>query len=247
LRKIFGVDLASGSPKARQPPSYALYLLEGDKGSTDSMISKHKLVRLIRQMVPEIVAVDNVHELAYNRSGLVSLLRLFPPETLLVQVTGGDKKESLQKVARRYGISFDRLNPSREAEACARLAAMGVGHVLLAFEDRTWIKVSRRRSPGRGGWSQKRYSRKIHGSVKSAAREVERELRKSGLNFSARAVEGIGGYIRCEFTVEAPRERVPIKQGFRGDAQIKVEGIERTKFHFQPLVRERRLDLLHLT
>jgi predicted RNase H-like nuclease (RuvC/YqgF family) len=235
---IFGVDIASGSPQSRHPPSYSLFILSGEETRGYPMISRHKLIRLIREMRPEIVAVDNVHELASGRE-MVSLLRRLPSSIKLVQVTGGDRPEPLAKVARWHGIVFDRLNPLEEAEACARLAAKGVGHVLSAFEDRTWIKVSRRRSPGRGGWSQNRYSRKIHGAVKGLAREVERHLRESGLEFTSRAVEGLGGYTRAEFMVEAPREKVHVNTGYYCDAQLRIQGVERPRLQFQPLQQRR--------
>ena len=86
----------------------------------------------------------------------------------------------MTKIAKWHGMIFDRLNPLEEAEACARLAAKGIGQALSAFEDRTYVKVSRRRSPGRGGWSQNRYYRKIHGAVKGLSREVEKQLREAG-------------------------------------------------------------------
>jgi predicted RNase H-like nuclease (RuvC/YqgF family) len=131
------------------------------------------------------------------------------------------------------------MNPLEEAEACARLAAKGIGQVLSAFEDRTWIKVSRRRSPGHGGWSQNRYSRKIHGAVKGLSREVERQLRESGLEFTCRAVEGLGGYTRAEFIVDAPRDKVHVSPGYYCDAQVKVQGIERPQLQFKPLSHRR--------
>jgi len=146
---IFGVDIASGSPNSRSMPSYSLVILEGESSSSYHMISRQKLIRLIRERQPEIVAMDNVHELASSRSELINLLRRLPPATKLVQVTGGERPEALVRVARWNGITFDRTKPLQEAEACARLAARGVGAVLSAFEERTWIKVSRRRSPGR--------------------------------------------------------------------------------------------------
>lgn len=236
---IFGVDIASGSPSSRHPPSYSLVILDGDEKFTHHMISRHKLIRLIREKQPEIVAMDNVHELASDRTELISLLRRLPPSTRLVQVTGGEHPEALTKLAKWHGMSFDRLNPLEEAEVCARLAARGVGQVLSAFEDRTWIKVSRRRSPGRGGWSQNRYSRKIHGAVKGMARDVEQQLREAGLDFTVRAVEGLGGYTRAEFTVDAPREKVHVNPGYSSDAQIKVQGIERPQLQFKPLAQRR--------
>ncbi len=203
------------------------------------MISRHKLIRMIRERQPDMVAMDNVHELASEKAELVQMLRRLPASTKLVQVTGGDKPEALTRLARWNGISFNRLNPLEEAEACARLAARGVGAVLSAFEDRTWIKVSRRRSPGRGGWSQNRYSRKIHGAVKGLAREVEKQLRESGLDFTSRAVEGLGGFTRAEFVVDAPRENIHINSGYFCDAQVRIAGIERPKLQFKPLLQRR--------
>jgi len=233
------VDIASGSPLSKQAPSYALFIISGDGEERHPMVSRQKLIRMIRQRAPEIVAVDSVHELAADRSDLVWLLRQMPPGTRVVQVTGGERAEPLARLARRHRIAFDRLDPMDEAEACARLASRGVGSVVSAFEDQTWIKVSRRRSPGRGGWSQKRYTRKIHGSVKALSREVEERLREEGHRFSIRSVEGIGGYIRSEFVVEADRSLVHLHSGYRGDAQIRVEGVERPRLKFEPLRRRR--------
>jgi uncharacterized protein len=233
------VDIASGSPNSRRPPSYALFILDGDSTATYPMISRHKLIRMIRERQPDMVAMDNLHELASERTELVQMLRRLPASTKLVQVTGGDKPEALTRLARWNGISFNRLNPLEEAEACARLADRGVGAVLSAFEDRTWIKVSRRRSPGRGGWSQNRYSRKIHGAVKGLAREVEKQLRESGLDFTSRAVEGLGGFTRAEFVVDAPRESIHVNPGYYCDAQVRIAGIERPKLQFKPLLKRR--------
>jgi len=236
---IFGVDIASGSPSSRRMPSYSLVILEGDATTSHHMISRHKLMRLIRERQPEIVAMDNVHELAAGRNELINIMRRLPGATKLVQVTGGEQPVSLVRLARWNGITFDRTKPLQEAEACARLAAKGVGAVLSAFEDRTWIKVSRRRSLGRGGWSQNRYSRKIHGAVKGLARDVERQLCEAGLEYTIRVVEGLGGYTRAEYVVEAPREKVHINTGYSADAQVKVQSMERPELQYKPLLQRR--------
>jgi len=220
-------------------PSYSLVILEGGATTSHHMISRHKLMRLIRERRPEIVAMDNVHELAAGRNELINIMRRLPGATKLVQVTGGERLESLVRLARWNGITFDRTKPLQEAETCARLAAKGVGAVLSAFEDRTWIKVSRRRSLGRGGWSQNRYSRKIHGAVKGLARDVERQLREAGLEYTIRVVEGLGGYTRAEFIVEASREKVHINTGYSTDAQVKVQSMERPELQYKPLLQRR--------
>ncbi|MFZ3147994.1 MAG: DUF460 domain-containing protein [Methanothrix sp.] len=236
---IFGVDIASGSPSGRRTPSYSMVILDGGEIACFHMISRHKLIRLIRERQPEIVAMDNLHELASDRRELINILRRVPPTTKMVQVTGAEKPESLIKLARYHGITFDRTNPLQEAEACARLAAKGVGAVLSAFQERTWIKVSRRRSLGRGGWSQNRYTRKIHGAVMGLAREVEKQLREAGLQYTSRAVEGLGGYTRAEFVVEASREKVRINPGYYTDAQLLVQSMERPELQYKPLSQRR--------
>ncbi len=236
---IFGVDIASGSPSARRMPSYSLVILDEGNVAGFHMISRHKLIRLIRERQPEIVAMDNLHELAADRRELIDILRRMPPTTKMVQVTGSERPQSLIKLARYHGITFDRTNPLQEAEVCARLAAKGVGVVLSAFQERTWIKVSRRRSLGRGGWSQNRYTRKIHGAVMGLAREVEKQLREAGLQYTTRAVEGLGGYTRAEFVVEAPREMVRINPGYYSDAQLLVQSMERPELQYQPLMQRR--------
>lgn len=233
------MDIASGSPGSHRAPSYSMVILEGDSAIPHHMISRHKLIRMIRERQPEIVAMDNVHELAESHRDLINLLRRLPPTTKLVQVTGGERPESLVRLARWNGITFDRTKPLEEAEASARLAARGIGAVVSAFEDKTLIKVSRRRSPGRGGWSQNRYTRKIHGSVMALTREVERQLREAGLEYSLRTVEGLGGFARAEFLVEASRDKVHINPGYSVDAQLKVQSIERPALQYRPLLHRR--------
>ncbi len=236
---IFGVDIASGSPASRRTPSYSMVILDEGEVAGFHMISRHKLIRLIRERQPDMVAMDNLHELASDRRELINILRRMPSSTRMVQVTGADNPQSLIKLARYNGITFDRTKPLQEAEACARLAAKGVGVVLSAFQERTWIKVSRRRSLGRGGWSQNRYTRKIHGAVMSLAREVEKQLREAGLQYTSRAVEGLGGYTRAEFVVEAPREKVQIRPGYYSDAQMLVQSMERPELQYKPLLQRR--------
>jgi predicted RNase H-like nuclease (RuvC/YqgF family) len=52
-------------------------------------------------------------------------------------------------------------------------------------------------------------------------------------------VEGIGGYTRAEFVVDAPREKVHLNPGYYSDAQYRVDAVERPKLQFTPLVRKR--------
>jgi hypothetical protein len=71
------------------------------------------------------------------------------------------------------------------------------------------------------------------------AREVERQLRDAGLQYTSRAVEGLGGYTRAEFVVEAPREKVRINPGYYSDAQLLVQSMERPELQYKPLSQGR--------
>ncbi|MDM7920317.1 MAG: DUF460 domain-containing protein [Methanosarcina sp.] len=238
-RIIYGIDIASGSPRARELPRYALAILRDGEISHFNMLRRQKFFNMIQKDRPEIIAVDNIFELAADRSELLSLMERMPEGVRLVQVTGGLHPEPLVRIARKHGISVDPENPNDEAEACAKLADLGIGHEVSLFEDITKIKVSRARSLGRGGWSQNRYRRKVHGAVLQRSREIENALkdlsREKGIRFEAVNVKGFGGYVRSEFTVYAKRGEVPIHSMASNDAQVSVRSVERDKIRYVPL------------
>ena len=244
---IFGVDIARGSARAKENPAYAVVVLRDGQVERHDMVSLHKFLRMAWKEKPQYVAIDNIHELAPDRKALVSLLMKLPHETKLVQVTGGEHPEPLVKLAKEMGFSFDRFDPGAEALACARLAQSGTGCEVSAFEDKTVIKVSRGRSPGRGGWSQNRYRRKVHGYVRQRAREIEDHLKEQskilGFTYTVNAVERFGGYSKAEFLVNAPRNEVHVSSGRYGDVQVNVNSIERDALIFKP-IRARKRDYI---
>ena len=240
---IYGIDISKGSPRGRELPRYALAILKDGKVSHQIMLRRPKIFNMIQRDRPEIIAVDNIFELAADRSELISLMERLPESIKLVQVTGGLHPESLVRIARKYGFSFDPKNPNDEAEACARLADLGVGYELSLFEDITKIKVSRARSLGRGGWSQNRYRRKVHGAVLQRSREIENVLRdlsrEKGIIFEVVNVKGFGGYVRSEFTVYAKRGEIPIHSMASNDAQVIVKSVERDQIRYVPLIQKK--------
>ena len=241
---IFGIDIAKGSLRSKEKPGYALVVLKDGEVEHHRMVSLHKFLRMAWKEKPDLIAVDNVHELASDRNELVSLLRKLPASTRLVQVTGGEHLEPLTKLAKQQGFSFDRFDPNAEALACARLAELGIGHEVSAFEDKTTIKVSRGRSLGKGGWSQNRYRRKVHGYVRQKAREIEDYLNEQsklrGFTYSQDVVERFGGYSKAEFFVDAPRRSLHISSGKYGDVQVSAKSIERDTLAFKPLTTRKR-------
>lgn len=241
---IFGIDIAKGSLRAKEKPGYAVAILRDGEAEHHRMVSMHKFLRMAWKEKPSLIAVDNIFELASDKHDLVSFLQKLPPSTKLVQVTGGENLLPLTKLAKEQGLSFDRFDPNAEALACAQLAQMGIGFEVSAFEDKTTIKVSRARSPGRGGWSQNRYRRKVHGHVRQKAREIgdylNEQSKLKGFAYTQNVNERFGGYSKCEFTVEVPRSSIHIGSGKYGDVQVSVKSIERDALVFKPLKTRKR-------
>jgi predicted RNase H-like nuclease (RuvC/YqgF family) len=233
---VFGVDVQSGDIRG-DAPSYAVVAFDGEQVDRD-VVSHRKLRRLIDREEPDVVATDNVYELAADTDALVELLRDLPEGTTLVQVTGAERPEPLSRVAKRHGVPYGK-RPMKEAEAAARLAAANVGQQVSAFADTTRVKVSRGRSTGKGGWSQDRYTRRIHGNVRKRAREVEAQLNDAGLAFEREVTEKYGGYSQAVFTVEARPADIPVSASRSGDVRVEIERERRDGIEFSPLAKRR--------
>ncbi|USZ67111.1 DUF460 domain-containing protein [Halorussus salilacus] len=233
---VFGVDVQSGDVRG-DAPSYALVAFDGEHIDRD-VVSHRKLRRLIEREEPALVATDNMYELAPDKDALVGFLRELPDETRLVQVTGAERPEPLSRVASRHGVPYDK-KPMAEAEAAARLAAGNVGHEVSAFTDTTEVKVSRGRSTGKGGWSEDRYTRRIHGAVRKRAREIESDLDGAGLDYEKDATEKYGGLSNAVFRVEGRPEDIPVSNRRSGDVRVEVERQRRDGIEFEPLAKRR--------
>ncbi|WP_049924377.1 DUF460 domain-containing protein [Halopiger djelfimassiliensis] len=233
---VFGVDIQSGDVRG-DAPSYALAVYDGDDVARD-VVSHRKLRRLIDDEEPAIIATDNMYELAADKDQLIHFLGSLPAGTKLVQVTGAEQPEPLSRVAKRHGIPYGK-DPMQEAEAAARLAAHNVGHEVSAFTDTTEVKVSRGRSTGKGGWSEDRYTRRIHGAVKRRAREVESELETATLEYDREIREAYGGYANAVFTVEARPGDIPVSRSRSGDVRVEIDRKRRDGIEFRPLAKRR--------
>ena len=237
---VYGVDVQSGDVRG-SAPSFALVAFDGrddeDSVSRD-VVTFRKLRRLVESEEPSLLATDNAYELAEDKDALVRFLRWLPTETTLVQVTGAHQPERLSRVANRHGVPYGK-DPMQEAEAAARLAAGGVGQAVRAFGDRTEVKVARGRSTGSGGWSQDRYTRRIHGSVKRRTREVGSALDDAGLDYEREVTEKYGGFANAVFTVEGTPADLPVSAGRNGDTRVEIERERRDGIEFEPLVQRR--------
>ena len=95
--------------------------------------------------------------------------------------------------------------------------------------------MTRNRSPGKGGWSQNRYVRKIHGGVLQRAREIEMDLVAAGLKYEKKEVKAFGGCSKVSFRVFAPRDQVPVSTYRGADVQVRISGRRLDRIMFRPL------------
>ena len=233
---VFGIDIVKGSVRSRsRRPMYALVRMDGQSILSENTVSMFRLFRLLAEERPDILAVDSLQEISTDQHELFFFLQGLPPQTKLVQVTGGEKKETLGKVAARFNISFDRFDPFAEARTTARVASLGAGAEVIAFENESEVVVSRHRSPGRGGWSQNRYVRKIHGAVQLKGREIGQQLASAGLRYEKKETKAFGGCSRVAFRVFAVRGQVPVGTYRGADVQVRISGKRLERIRFRPL------------
>ncbi|PKG33420.1 DUF460 domain-containing protein [Methanoregula sp.] len=234
--KVFGIDIIKGSIRSRsRRPMYALVRMDGSRIESETEVSLFRLFRLLAAEQPDILAVDSLQEIAADQHELFFFLQGLPPKTRLVQVTGGERKESLQKVAGRYNISFNKFDPFAEARTTAQVATLGAGAEVIAFENESEVVVSRHRSPGKGGWSQNRYVRKMHGAVQLKGREIEQALVTAGLRYEKKETRAFGGCSRVAFRVFAVRDQVPVSTYRGADVQVRISGKRLERIRFRPL------------
>ncbi|WP_048149304.1 DUF460 domain-containing protein [Methanolacinia paynteri] len=240
--KVFGIDVIKGSVRSRtKRPVFAVVVRENDGITEEGEMSLFRVLRRIASEKPDILAVDSLQEISRDHHDLYSVLGILPPETRLVQVTGGEKQVPLAVVAARYNLKFNnKFDPFVEARTIAHVAELGGGYELIAFGGTTDIIVSRHRSIGKGGWSQNRYIRKIHGSVQQKAVEVEDALKEAILRYERIDHKGYGGLRRVEFHVHAPREHIPVSEETRADVQVNVSARRLDRIHFRPQHSKKR-------
>ena len=234
--KVFGIDVIKGSVRSRsRRPMYALIRMEGQTIESESEVSMFRLFRVLNEEQPDILAVDSLQEIAVDQHELFFFIQNLPPHTRLVQVTGGERKETLGKVAARYNIRFNRFDPFAEARTTAQVASLGAGAEVIAFENESEVVVSRHRSLGKGGWSQNRYVRKIHGAVQLKGREIEMALVAAGIRYEKKETRAFGGCSRVSFRVFSTRDQVPVSTYRGADVQVRISGKRLERIRFRPL------------
>ena len=233
--------MAMSSPGSQRQPRYAVAVLQdGVVVSRQSNVSKRRLLKMICDLNPSVLAVDNIYELASSSRKLIRFLCLFPSETKIIQVTGSFSNglTSISVLAREYGFfRGGKLNPLKAAEFSARLAFLGVGSELMFMRDETRIIITRMKRPGEGGMSEDRYERKVKTAVYNVAKEIKAILDSNHLDYDVFYSKSKFGLRRCLFVVYSPKRllRELIKPMRSYEVKVLIKGVYNKKLVFKPL------------
>jgi len=206
-----GIDIKPGhSPRSNRPPRYAVVILrDGEVIDKLDNITLYNAIRLIIEYHVDVLAVDNLSEIAKNSRDLARLSKIIPSWCKVVEVTNtGDTYIKTEELAQRLGLGQTNLSPIDTALVVAYAAYKGIGKEVKLTSDRVYIVVSKGRTPTQGGSSTDRFKRSIRASVLQLVKEIKEVLDKNELDYDLVVKESDGGLERGFFIVYAPLEKV---------------------------------------
>lgn len=233
-----GVDVEPGCGSSRRCYSVAV-VEDGRLVEKYEQVPLHRLIRLIWELRPDVLAVDNVYELAADARELGRVASMLPPELSIVQPTRlpDGSLVDVRHLARLAGLDPGRgkPSPSRTAYLVALLASMGYGSRLRFVEEKTRIIVARNRRLKHGGMSSPRYQRRVRAAILRAVKDIKRALDRSRLDYDLMFRKSGGGLDSAVFIVYAPRSRLNgiIKSHEDTDVRIEVQPVYSHKLSFE--------------
>jgi len=249
--KVIGIDLEAGSsPSSSRQPHYSVVIMN-DKNEVEyksEEVTLARLIRLIWEFRPNILALDNIYELGRDERTLRKVISLLPSDLSIVQVTyvNGEFKD-IKDLARPFFNDIQgKLSPSKTAYLCAFLALKGIGTKVRAIETKTKIIVSRGRSLGPGGMSQNRYKRHIRGLVLRATKKIKEQLDAHGFDYDLIVKRSKNGIERAVFIVYSPREALHgiVKKMKGHDLVVEIKPVFKTKIKFEEIKETRKRPLI---
>jgi len=188
-------------------PKYSVVVLrDGVVYKEVENVPLYKVIRLILEYRADILAVDNLNEIVESPRDIAKLSKLIPPWCRVVEVAGVEQR--LVEVARKFNIESPHLTPLQAARVCAYAALNGIGREVKLYVDRTYVVVSKGRTPIQGGSSSERFKRSIRACVLRVVKEVKETLEKNGLDYDLLVKKSKGGLEKGLFVVYASLERV---------------------------------------
>ncbi|MDK2464560.1 MAG: DUF460 domain-containing protein [Candidatus Korarchaeota archaeon] len=242
---VLGVDIKAGSPRGKAAPKYSACLLR-DSGEPEFFdgITLAEILRIVRQMSRGYLAVDNIFELAKDSRSLKRLVASIPEDVKIIQVTGPPGEGvPLRKLARDAGLEYDGKPGSLEsAKLIAKLAALGYGSEVVAFNPEYRVVISKNRSVRQGGSGSARWKGIIEAAILSEANRVSAEFDRVGIDYDLYVERGPGGLKRAEFIVYAPKESILsiVREHEWGPVKVQIEPSWRKKIEFTRTELSRR-------
>lgn len=188
-------------------PKYSVVVLrDGVVYKEVENVPLYKVIRLILEYRADILAVDNLNEIVESPRDIAKLSKLIPPWCRVVEVAGVEQR--LVEVARKFNIESPHLTPLQAARVCAYAALNGIGREVKLYVDRTYVVVSKGRTPIQGGSSSERFKRSIRACVLRVVKEVKETLEKNGLDYDLLVKKSKGGLEKGLFVVYASPGRV---------------------------------------
>ncbi len=227
---VVGADIIKNGGNDLSSYVYALALVRDGRVLRVDEGSLGRLIRLLWENRPSILAVDNLMELGGNKKGVLKILRLLPPDTEIVQVTLERRKGvSLKELSSRMDASLSKEKPNavKTAVMLAFLAGQGIGERLKVFKDKVKISVYAGRSGYAGGSRSDKFRRNLRSVVAQAVKRIKEELDKAGIDYDLMIRRSKGGVDKAYFIVYSPRDKLYglIKKAKGKDVTVRIRPV----------------------
>ncbi len=180
-----GLDILTESGSRPSDRYYAAYCESKEKQELFDRLSYREVVDLIHKYRPNYVVTDSLTEFGSEKKSIMHFLSRLPPDVSVIVATKTNNQTlPVQILAKKIGIKVNKkLSALQTAQVVVQLVKRGYGQILDVFDDEVLILVSRPRSKGKGGWSQRRYERSLDEIVQRATRDLTRDLEHMGFDF----------------------------------------------------------------
>ncbi|MEM2207491.1 MAG: DUF460 domain-containing protein [Sulfolobales archaeon] len=205
-----GVDVAKSGSKLGEFVYSIAVLRNGTLVKVDE-VTVSRLLRMLWDLKPEVLAVDNVLELGGSVRNVSNFVKLLPPGVKLVQVNVDEKSfKELRMLAREAGLElpYGKLDSKLSAVVIAFLASRGFGKEVKVFSKKVKIHVYRGRSGRAGGSSANRFKRNLRASVAQAVKKIEEILKSNSIEYDITLRRSQGGIESAVITAYCDRERL---------------------------------------
>lgn len=224
-----GVDVAKPGSKLGDF-IYSIALLRGGTLLKLDEVTVSRLIRMLWELKPDVLAVDNVLELGGSVRNVSNFVKLLPPGVRLVQVNIDEKSlKDLRAVAREAGLEVPhgKLDSKLSAVTIAFLASKGFGKEVEVFSKKVKIYVYRGRSGKSGGSSANRFKRSLRASVAQVVKKIEEALRSSSIEYDITLRRSRGGVESAVFTAYCSREKLYglVKNASGRDVVVRVRPV----------------------